>query len=311
LPSAEGFGLVETGEVRAVAMRRGVLIGLGLVVVLALGVAAFVLRPIAGPPRDMTLVGDVERGTYLIRLGGCVACHTDTANDGAMLAGGAPIETQFGSFVAPNITADADHGIGAWDLATFASAMSDGIGPDGHLYPVFPYEHYTLMSDQEIADLHAALMASEPVNAPAAAGTVGFPFNIRLAMAGWKALFFSPGRYEPVAEESEADNRGRYLAFGPGHCVACHTPRNALGALDWDAALSGSSGGPGGRAPALTAAALTEAGYDGPTLVQTLKDGFTPEFDVLGGTMGEVIAESTAYWTDADLEALATYLLAE
>ena len=273
--------------------------------------AAYFLKPVGGPARDLTLVGDVTRGNYLVRLGGCVACHTDTAAGRAPLSGGAGLETAFGTFVPPNITSDPEAGIGAWTIGQFSDAMSNGMGPEGHLYPAFPYENYTLMSDQEIVDLYAALMASAPVSTPAAESAIPFPFNIRLAMAGWQNLFFTPGRFVPEADAGADYNRGKYLAYGPAHCVACHTPRNGLGALDWDRALTGSPGGTGGRAPDITAAALIGEGYDVPTLVQTLKDGFTPGFDVLGGTMGEVIAESTAHWTDEDLTALATYLLTE
>lgn len=293
-------------------MRRIVIVVVALVLVAGAAAAFVLLRPVTGPARDTTLVGDAERGAYLLRLGGCVSCHTDADEGRAFLSGGAALDTQFGSFVPPNITSDPVHGIGGWSLQTFATAMSDGIGPQGHLYPVFPYEHYTLMGDQEIADLHAALMATEPVAEPAAPSDVPFPFNIRLALAGWKALFFSPARFAPDPARDETYNRGMYLAYGPGHCIACHTPRNLLGALDWDAALTGSPGdSPGGRTPAITPAALAEVGYDVETLMQTLRDGFTPGFEILGGTMGEVIADSTSHWTDEDLEALAVFLLAE
>ncbi len=286
-------------------------VALSLLVAVGLAAGVFLLKPVAGPERDLTLVGDLARGNYLIRLGGCVACHTDAADGRAYLSGGAGLETSFGTFVPPNITSDPDHGIGRWTIQQFSDAMSNGMGPQGHLYPAFPYEHYTLMSDQEIVDLYAALMATEPVSEPASDNDIPFPFNVRLIMAGWQNLFFSPSRFEPEAGQSDLYNRGKYLAYGPGHCVACHTPRNALGALEWDQAFGGSPGGTGGRAPAITVAALTESGYDVETLVQTLKDGFTPGFDVLGGSMEEVIADSTSYWTDEDLTALATYLLTE
>jgi mono/diheme cytochrome c family protein len=291
-------------------MRRWLWV-LGALVGVGIGSGVYFLKPVAGPPRDLTLVGDVERGNELIRLGGCVACHTDTATGRTFLSGGAGLETQFGTFVPPNITSDRDAGIGAWTLAQFSDAMSNGNGPEGHLYPAFPYENYTLMSDQEIADLYAALMATEPVSEPAAESQIMFPFNIRLAMAGWKNLFFSPARFEPETGKSESYNRGKYLAYGPAHCVACHTPRNLLGALDWDKALTGSPGGTGGRAPAITREALIEEGYDVATLAQTLMDGFTPGFDVLGGAMGEVIKDGTSQWTEADRAAIAEYLLAE
>lgn len=286
-------------------------VALVVLAVIGLGAAVYFLKPVTGPARDLTLVGDVARGNYVMRLGGCVACHTDAANGRAFLSGGAGLETQFGTFVPPNITSDPQAGIGAWTIEQFSAAMSDGMGPQGHLYPAFPYENYTLMSDGEIVDLYAALMATEPVSEPAPQSQVPFPFNIRMIMAGWKNLFFSPRRFEPEAGRDAVFNRGKYLAYGPAHCVACHSPRNALGAVQWDEAFTGSPGGTGGRAPAITAAALSEDGYDVETLVQTLKDGFTPNFDVLGGPMGEVIADSTSHWTDEDLTALATYLLAD
>ncbi|KKB07540.1 c-type cytochrome [Devosia chinhatensis] len=286
-------------------------VAFGALAILGVAAVVYFLKPVSGPARDLTLVGDVDRGNYLIRLGGCVACHTNHQAETGFLAGGYGLETQFGTFVPPNITSDPEAGIGAWTLAQFSDAMSNGMGPQGHLYPAFPYENYTLMSDQEIVDLYAALMATEPVSTPSAENQVPFPFNIRLLMAGWQNLFFSPGRFEPEAGQSDIYNRGKYLAYGPAHCIACHTPRNALGALEWDQAFAGSPGGTGGRAPAINAAALIEEGYDVETLVQTLKDGFTPGFDVLGGSMGEVISDSTSHWSDDDLTALATYLLTE
>lgn len=286
-------------------------LALGVVAVVGIGAAAYFLKPVEGPARDLTLVGDATRGDYVMRLGGCVACHTNVAAGGAELAGGVGLETDFGTFVPPNITSDPNVGIGSWTLAQFSDALSNGMGPQGHLYPAFPYENYTLMSDQDVVDLYAALMATEPVATPAAASNTPFPFNVRLIMAGWKNLFFAPRRFEPEAGKDEVYNRGKYLAMGPAHCVACHTPRNALGALQWDQAFAGSPGGTGGRAPALTREALVAEGYDVATLAQTLKDGFTPGFDVLGGPMGEVIADSTSFWTDEDLNAVATYLMAE
>jgi mono/diheme cytochrome c family protein len=290
-------------------MRRWIVGILVVLVVLGIGAAVYLLRPVEGPARDLTLVGDATRGAYLIRLGGCIACHTDSKDGRAILAGGPALPTQFGTFYAPNITPDPEAGIGTWTLAQFSKAMSDGEGPQGHLYPAFPYESYTLMSDQEIADLYAALKAIPEDATPSKPHEVAFPFNIRLALAGWKNLFFQPQRYVADANKSEQWNRGRYLAFGPGHCVTCHSPRNLLGGIDNGRELAGNpSGGPGGRAPSLLAADLTEDAYDAATLAQTLSDGFTPNFDVLGGAMGEVIKEGTSQWTAEDREAVAAYL---
>ena len=281
-----------------------------LLVVAGIGIAFFLLRPVTGAPRDLTLVGDAERGAYLMRLSGCVACHTDAANGVATLAGGPALASPFGTFYAPNITPDPDHGIGRWTLAEFSRAMSDGEGPQGHLYPAFPYENYTLMSDQEIADLFAAVLAVPAAATPSRPHELGFPFDQRLALSAWKNLFFAPARYQADPAQSEQWNRGRYLVFGPGHCVACHSPRNALGAIEGGRELAGNpGGGAGGRAPALTRAALVAADYDTATLASALADGFTPGFDILGGPMGEVIEEGTSHWTAEDREAVAAYLL--
>lgn len=283
---------------------------LGLVVVGGIGVGVYMLKPVTGPARDLTLVGDATRGAYLIRLGDCVTCHTDAKGGGAELAGGPALKTQFGTFYAPNITSDKTAGIGGWTLAEFSNAISNGEGPQGHLYPVFPYENYTLMSDQEVADMYAALMATTPDATASKAHEVAFPFNIRLALAGWKNLFFAPKRYVADASHSEQWNRGRYLVFGPGHCVMCHSPRNLLGAVEAGKELTGNpAGGVGGKAPPITTEALTEEGYAVDTVASVLSDGFTPDSDVLGGAMGEVIADGTSQWTDADRLAVASYLM--
>jgi mono/diheme cytochrome c family protein len=286
---------------------------LGLVVVIGLAGAVYLLKPVAGPERDLTLTADAERGAYFVRLGGCVACHTDLKNKGPELAGGAALKTAFGDFIPPNITPDPDAGIGKWTLAEFSDAMSNGKGPGlfNHYYPAFPYDNYTLFSDQDIVDLYAGLMAKEPVATPAPAHRVSFPFNIRLGMLVWKNLFFTPERFEPDPAKSEIWNRGAYLANGPAHCSACHTPRNLLGARDDGRALEGGSGTPGGNVPGISKARLLREGYDRASLVEALKTGFTPGFDVLGGPMGEVIEESTVHWADEDLEALAVYRLDE
>lgn len=278
--------------------------------VVGIGAAIYFLRPVRGPERDLTLTADAAHGAYLIRLGGCVSCHTDRKNGIAELGGGPGLATPFGTFYPPNITPHREAGIGSWTLEQFSNAMSNGEGPQGHLYPAFPYDAYSLMSDQDIVDLFAGLKEVTPVAEPAPPHNVIFPFNVRLAMSGWKNLFFNPRRFEPDPDKSEAWNRGAYLANGPGHCVTCHSPRNVLGAIEVGKEFTGNKdGGPGGRAPAITADELTRKDYTAALLIEALTTGFAPDFDILGGAMAEEIEDSTKHWTDADLEALATYLL--
>src|SRR5687767_4943257 len=152
-----------------------------VLVIVGIAVAAFMLRPVNGPPRNLTLTADAERGAYLIRIGGCISCHTDASNGGAPLAGGPALATAFGTFFAPNITPDPEAGIGSWTLEQFSRAMSEGEGPAGHLYPVFPYDNFTLMTDQDLVDLFAGVMAMPADANVAPAHQVIFPFNVRLA----------------------------------------------------------------------------------------------------------------------------------
>ena len=283
-----------------------------VVVVIVAGVGIYMLTPVRGAVRDTALMGDAARGAYLLRLGGCVTCHTDPKNKDAVLAGSqsAGLKTPFGTFYPPNITSSKEHGIGSWTLAQFASALSDGEGPQGHLYPAFPYDTYTQMSDQEVADLFAALQAVPAIETPSRPHDVAFPFNQRWLMAGWKHLFFHPQRFAPDATKSAEWNRGRYIVYGPGHCVTCHSPRNALGGIDAGQELGGNPGdGPGGKAPPLLKASLEKHQYDIDSLASALNDGFTPEMDSLGHAMGEVIEDETSQWTDDDRKAVATYLL--
>lgn len=281
------------------------------IVIIGIGAGVFLLRPVEGPARDLTLTADAGHGRYVMLLGGCNACHTDTGHGGQVLAGGAPIVTPFGSFVPPNITPDPTAGIGSWTLADFSAAMSEGHGPhDRPLYPAFPYEQYTLMSDQDLVDLWAALREVPPVATKAPDHSLNFPFNQRIGMLAWQQLFFKPARFQPTPGKSEAWNRGKYLVTGPGHCVACHTPRNALGVSEIDHALAGSPRGSiAGRVADITKASLEKAGYDQATLADVLNGGLTPGSDTLVGRMAEVVKESTSQWTQSDRDAVATYLL--
>jgi len=281
-----------------------------LFAVFGLAGLTYFFSPLGGPTRNLNLSGDVVRGEYVIRVGGCVACHTDIEGQGAYLAGGLPLKTPFGDFVPPNIPSDKQSGIGAWSLKEFSDAMTRGVGPNSkHLYPSFPYDSYTKMSDQDIVDLYAALMATDPIAEKAPDHQVAFPFSVRLAMQGWKRLFLKPQRFEANPAKSGRWNRGAYLASGPAHCAACHTPRNVFGAAQNDQHFKGTAAGSKPFFPAIDRATLVERGYDEATLVDALTGGFDPDFDTLGGAMGEVINESLVHWTMEDVSALAAYLL--
>jgi mono/diheme cytochrome c family protein len=206
------------------------------VVLVFLGVLAFAvlawrpaIAPVSPASPETFAPGLVARGKALAGGGYCATCHT--AKGGQSFSGGYAMQTPFGVIYSTNITPDPATGIGTWPLAAFERAMRGGVRRDGsHLYPVFPYDHFTKLSDDDVRALYAYVMTRAPVHAPAHPNGLPFPFNIRYLQAGWKLFFFRPGRFEPVAGKSDEWNRGAYLVTGLSHCGACHTPRNLLGA---------------------------------------------------------------------------------
>ena len=134
----------------------------------------------------------VKRGRELAAIGNCNDCHT--VKGGGSFAGGLPVPTPFGTIYSSNITPDAQTGIGRWSEDAFRRAMRSGVNRDGqHLYPTFPYDHFTNVSDQDDAALYAFLMTRPPVNAPARVNELSFPLDQRFVIAGWKLLFLRRG----------------------------------------------------------------------------------------------------------------------
>lgn len=277
----------------------------------ALG-AGVVLQTAPTPPPEMDKSGTPERGAYLARAGGCIACHTDTADGGKPLAGGAPLDTPFGRFVPPNITPDKRHGIGDWSVGQFARALRQGVSPDGTpYYPSFPHAYYASLSDKDVADLWAAFQTVTPVAEPAPASDIAFPFNQRWGLWLWRAAFREPARTAPTPGRSDAWNRGKWLVEGVAHCGACHTARNPIGGRSLpEGHFAGSDALPGGKsAPAITPGALRENGWTVRALAAALSTGLMPDGDVFGGAMAEVVNHGTAWLSPADRRAMAAYLL--
>ncbi len=288
-------------------MRLGRIV-LGLVVVGAVA-AWWVTRPVPlGDARVAGLAGDAGRGQAVFHAAGCASCHMAPKAEGAaqlVLAGGQEFATAFGTFVAPNISPDPTHGIGGWTLAQFASAVQRGVSPEGyHYYPAFPYGAYARASLQDVADLKAFMDGLPPSATPSQPHKVGFPFNIRMSLGGWKFMF-TGGDWAVPGNLTPTEARGRYLVEALGHCGECHTPRNALGGLDRARWLAGAPTADGkGKVPNITPAALT---WSEPEIVEYLTTGFTPEYDVVGGHMAHVV-ENLAKLPAPDRQAIAAYL---
>ena len=251
------------------------------------------------------------RGAYVLHAAGCATCHTDVANGGAFLAGGRMLSSPWGAIAAPNITPDAETGIGGWSDEDFVRALSEGKSPAGRTYyPAFPYTAYTHMRREDMLDLKAYLDTVEPVRAPNRPHALRFPFSVRLFLHPWRWLFFErgPDRPDPGADERVA--RGRYLVEALGHCAECHTPRNMLGATKRARHMAGSRYGPGGLSvPNITPDVETGIGaWSALDLVFFLRTGFTPAGDDVQGEMREAIDDGLRHLTQADLEAIAAYL---
>lgn len=253
--------------------------------------------------------GDAKRGEYVLATGGCATCHT-AEKGGAFLAGGRELKTDFGSFFTPNITPDVETGIGSWSDEDFITALREGVSPTGgHYYPTFPYTSYTRMTDTDIIDLKAYLNSIPAVNNAVPDHDLPFPFNIRMSMIGWQLLFFDDSPFEPDPSKSAEWNRGAYLVTGPGHCGECHTPRNILGVVDADQALSGNKNGPEGDAvPNITPGKGGIGDWSADDIVSALEIGLLPDGDFLGGAMTDVVEDNTSKLTPDDREAIATYL---
>ena len=255
----------------------------------------------------------VQRGEYIFHAAGGCSCHTDTPNKGALMAGGRAIKTPFGTIYSTNITADMNTGIGQWSDADFLRAMTQGVGPKGEQYfPVFPYTSFTRMTQRDLLDLKAYLFSLPAVQQANTPHALRAPFGWRFGVRLWKWLYFRPGTWQPDPVQSSAWNRGAYLATAPGHCAECHTLRNRLGGLKTKMAYAGAADGPEGElAPNITPHEATGIGdWNSPDLVWFLQTGFKPDGDDAQGLMSELISSGYKHLTEADLQAIATYLKA-
>jgi mono/diheme cytochrome c family protein len=316
--------------------------GLAVVVAIALVCAAALSRAgeraiePAPPPAPQSLdVAQIRLGARLAAVGDCIVCHS--APDNAPFAGGRALNTPFGTIYSTNITPDTETGIGSWTLAAFTRAMRKGVSRDGHLlYPAFPYVHYTRMSDADIAAVYAYLMSRDPVRATAPSNRLIFPLNFRPVIAGWNLLYLHPGpealdapdrpagsagaanavNVANAAAQNASDatdtheaqwQRGRYLVDGLGHCAACHTPLNLLGAEKSKAALQGGTVD-GWNAPPLTTLLQAPTPWTREQLVDYLRSGLASEHGAAAGPMRPV-TETLAGATHEDVEAIAVYLL--
>lgn len=287
-------------------MRRGRLAAGGSAIVLVTVVAACAtqsaierVEPPAPASFDRTLVA---RGAKLAAIGNCGSCHTATG--GKMYAGGFPLKTPFGTVFGTNITPDPETGIGRWSEAAFGRALREGIDRRGeHLYPAFPYDHFTLTSDEDVHALYAFVMTREPVRQENRANTVIVP---RPLVAIWKARYFHPGRYTADASKDARWNRGAYLTEGLGHCGACHTPRDKLGGEKKGEDFDGGEVD-AWHAPALDEHSPSPVPWTAAALAEYLRTGWADAHALAAGPMTGVV-RNLSQADEGDVNAISHYI---
>jgi mono/diheme cytochrome c family protein len=251
---------------------------------------------------------DLANGKEMFYAGGCSSCHAVPKQpDKTRLGGGLGLGSPFGTFYVPNISSDPKDGIGGWSEAQFVTALTKGTSPSGeHLFPAFPYTSYQHMTFDDLRDLFAFLKTLPAVQGKVRDHALPFPFNIRRLLGGWKLLFLDGKPFEPDPSKSAEWNRGAYLTNGAGHCAECHSPRNMLGAIITSLRFTGGPSPDGqGGVPNITQFKLKD--WSVKDIAATLADGMTPDADLVGGSMIEVVG-NTSKLTASDRTAIATYV---
>ncbi|MGQ0655221.1 MAG: cytochrome c, partial [Betaproteobacteria bacterium] len=285
-----------------------------VIAIAALAAAALVacaanqaLSPVEPPARSEFDARLIAKGATLAAIGNCNSCHT--AESGKPYAGGRALLTPFGTMYGTNITPDLETGIGRWSETAFRRAMHEGLDREGrHLYPAFPYDHFTKVNDEDIRALYAFVMTREPVRAVNRPHLLAFPFNVRSLIGVWKRLYFEPGRFQPEPGRSAEFNRGAYLAEGLAHCGACHTPRNALGAEKKRMLYAGGEA-EGWHGPALNADSPAPLPWNAQQLYTYLRTGLDEQHAIAAGPMDPVV-RNLALAPEAEVRAIAAYFAA-
>ncbi len=294
-------------------MRAIVKIVGGLVLVVAVAAAGFVTWRLYDRDPEVK-AADVKptpeliaRGEYLVKAADCAACHNEPG--GKPFAGGRAFKLPVGTIYSTNITADRETGIGTWSDDDFVRALHQGVAKDGsHLYPAFPYSSYTGLSRDDAVAMKAYLFSLPAIHAPAKPNDLSFPFNQRWTLAFWTLAFLDDHRFRADPQESDAVNRGRYLATALGHCGECHTPRNVGFAMAMSKQFSGAML-QGWHAYNITA----DKGYgigdwSDQQIADYLARGHANDRGSAAGPMAEVVVNSLQYLSGADITALVAYL---
>ena len=258
---------------------------------------------------------DLRNGETLYNAGSCLACHWPPEGargvDPRLPSGGRPFPTPIGVFYPQNLTPDPETGIGRWSDVDFVNAMARGLAPDGrHYFPAFPYMAYRAMRLSDLLDLRAYLMSLPAASSPSHEADVPLVALARRGVGLWKRAAFRHFPYSPDASRPASWKRGAYLVNAPGHCGECHTPRNWLMIEDLGRHLAGGPHPGGeGKVPSLRGLLARKKYKDVADLVLALQNGETFGYENLSSGGMAAILENLARLPEADVRAIAEYLL--
>ena len=168
----------------------------------------------------------LERGRYLMQgVVACGNCHAARDERGGIVAakglsGGQVFDDAMFKAVAANITPDPATGIGKYTDAQLVKAIREGVRPDGRLIgPPMPVEFYRHLSDDDVGSIVMFLKAQPPI------ANAVTPSVYRMAL---------PPNYGPPVGAVQAPPASQTVKYGEylatiGHCMECHTARDAAG----------------------------------------------------------------------------------
>jgi mono/diheme cytochrome c family protein len=172
----------------------------------------------------------IERGKYLVdAVAACGACHSTHEGSlagrekaGGYLAGGNAIEDP-GNFkiYCPNLTSDAETGLGKWSDDQIARAIRDGVDDEGNLlFPVMPFPEYQHISDEDVRAIVGYLRTVPKVHQDAKPFDREIPFKAKIAIK-LGMLHHAPARNVHAPDPKDRIATGKYLMH-IGHCEGCH-----------------------------------------------------------------------------------------
>lgn len=168
--------------------------------------------------------GQIALGEHLTRTRGCMDCHGETLTGKHVVDAGPVMQIH-----APNLTP----GGVRLDPVQFEHAVRHGIGREGQMLMLMPASDYSLMSNEDLAAIHAYLQ-SLPADATVQPVSQIGPLGRVLFLFGQLPIFEAPRIDHARASRGDAAPIGDPVAFGAyiaQTCRGCHGAELAGGPM--------------------------------------------------------------------------------